>query len=434
MLIHFNVAMEIAIIVMMAAIFCAGVIKKEKSTYHNLLLVLIGVDISAVICDLFVWILREGGESQTTINILWAAGFILSYSMIILFHYMILSHISKIAFVPKLLYYIVIPFALVVVGIYLTSFSTGMFFTITDDGDFVDGQLAWVSQLIRVGLLLIDIVLTITYSRKIGLKRTVMLLIYALVPIGCQFLDESFRLCIIYLCVSVLIILDFIVDNIEQDALLARQKQLMAEQEKRIGEERTKIMISQIQPHFLYNVISSIMAFCKSDPDRACSALADFSDYLRTNMRSLTLEEPIPFKKELEHVKTYMRLEEFRFSERLKIEYDIAATDFFIPALTVQPLIENAVKHGVGQKEEGGKIVLTVREDKNGVTLTVSDDGVGFDLSRLDSEEYQKEDHIGIMNVRSRVESMCGGTLELSSAVGVGTTVKIFLPTDRQFE
>lgn len=428
------IAMEVTIIVMMGALLCAGVAKAEKRTYQYLQLTIISLDILAMICDIFLRISTEYEESDARIAFFWAANFILSYAMVVVYHYMVLTRVSEVAEVPALLYYIVIPLALIVMGIYLTSFNTGMFVDTNEFGEFVDGEFSWVSKLIRVSLLLVDIVLTLLFCRKLGVKMTVLFLVYASVPIICQFLDERYRLCLVYLCVSIMLIIDYILVGIEQDLLIARQQKKMADQQKKLSEERTKIMISQIQPHFLYNVISSIMSFCREDPDKAFNALADFADYLRSNMRSLTLEAPVEFSKELEHVKTYLRLEKYRFDDRIEVEYDIETEDFFIPSLTVQPLIENAVKHGIGQRAEGGRIILSVRysDEDDGIIVRVSDNGVGFDISRLKSEAFAKEDHVGLFNVRSRVESMCEGTLTIESSVGEGTTVTVFLPFEGQ--
>ena len=111
-------------------------------------------------------------------------------------------------------------------------------------------------------------------------------------------------------------------------------------------------MVSQIRPHFMYNALSSIAALCKLDPDTAYDATITFSDYLRGNMDSLKQTAPIPFEKELEHLKKYLHIEKMRFGNKLNIVYDICATDFEIPQLTVQPLAENAVKHGISKKKK----------------------------------------------------------------------------------
>lgn len=145
---------------------------------------------------------------------------------------------------------------------------------------------------------------------------------------------------------------------------------------------RVTIMISQIQPHFLYNSLTSIAQLCEKDPKRAKTATIDFANYLRGNMNSIKDEHPVPFETELSHLKTYLSLEKMRFGDDLNIVYDIGVTDFTIPSLTVQPLVENAVKHGVGMKEDGGTVTISTKEYDDRYKVVVSDDGVGFDTTK----------------------------------------------------
>ncbi len=427
---QFNAAMELSVIVMMMALFLACILKKEKKVHQNLLVGIIGLDIMALACDFGLWMSLGNSEMIKNIKILWALNYLFAYILIILFHYYLLTLISEKVKVPKTLYYIAIPLALIVTAIYFSSFYNGIFFVISNSGEYIHGEFNWANQLIRISLLLVDVVITIIYSKSLGIKQTLLLLLYETVPIASFFFENKYRLGIIYIAVSVLILIEYISVSVEQDVLLAKQKQRMAEQEKKLTVEKTKIMISQIQPHFLYNVISSIMSFCREDPEKAVDALADFSDYLRTNMHSLSLETPVSFKKELEHVKRYVKLEKFRFADRLNIEYDIGTTDFFLPSLTLQPLVENAVKHGIGQRPDGGKIVLKTSLENDGVKITVSDDGVGFDTN--DFELQNTAEHIGIANVRSRLMAMCSGTLTVQSIPDSGTLVTVFLPFENQ--
>lgn len=194
------------------------------------------------------------------------------------------------------------------------------------------------------------------------------------------------------------------------------------------NEIKTSIMLSQIQPHFLYNSLLSIEDLCSRDPEQAEVAIRDFSKYLRSNLNSLTNNFPIPFEKELEHVKTYLSLEKRRFEERLEIVYDINAEHFLIPALTLQPLVENAVQHGVTKRIEGGTVIIRSSEDDESLIITVKDNGVGFEPEKSKAKSGAESPHIGIDNVRYRLERMAGGKLEIESKLGVGTKAVITLP------
>ena len=204
-----------------------------------------------------------------------------------------------------------------------------------------------------------------------------------------------------------------------------KKAQRTAELEKELGELNITLMISQIQPHFLYNALNTIKYLIKKDPKTAEGAVVKFSNYLRSNMDSLTQKEPIPFEKELYHVKNYVDIEQLRFGDRLKIEYDIQIVDFTIPPLTLQPIVENAIKHGVNQRPEGGTVTIKTDETKSYVIITVEDNGVGFDINE---KKNDGRSHVGIQNIRKRLEEIMGAFIEIKSEVGTGTTVTIKIP------
>ncbi|MEG1578882.1 MAG: ATP-binding protein, partial [Oscillospiraceae bacterium] len=155
---------------------------------------------------------------------------------------------------------------------------------------------------------------------------------------------------------------------------------------------------------------------------------AEFADYLRHNLESLTQSTPVPFEDELRHTQVYLGIEKKRFEEKLNIVYDIANADFRIPALTIQPIVENAVKHGVTRKKSGGTVTLSTREREDCYEIIVADDGVGFDVNEPLTDP---DTHVGIENVRCRLWSICRGTLDIKSTVGEGTTAIIRIPRRR---
>lgn len=202
-----------------------------------------------------------------------------------------------------------------------------------------------------------------------------------------------------------------------------------AELEKKLVESHTAVMLSQIQPHFLYNSLLGIKLLCDTDPPRASEALEHFSFYLRGNLDSLVNTQLVSFEKELVHIKDYLFLEKMRFGDELDIRWDLQATDFMLPPLTVQPLIENAIRHGLNKKTGGGTLTIrSERTDKN-VIITIQDDGVGFTPGQQPSDGHS---HIGIGNTRSRLAALCGGSLQIESERGIGTTAKIILPQQEE--
>ena len=198
--------------------------------------------------------------------------------------------------------------------------------------------------------------------------------------------------------------------------------------QKELYEAKVSVMVSQIRPHFMYNALSSIAMLCKLKPETAYEATIKFSDYLRGNMDSLKQTAPVPFRKELEHLEKYLYIEKLRFGKKLNIEYDIQADDFEIPLLSVQPLVENAVKHGVGMKEDGGTVTIASKENDDSFEVIISDDGVGFDVNEVKDDGRS---HIGMENIKRRLKDMCNADVEITSVIGEGTTARIIIPKDK---
>jgi len=195
--------------------------------------------------------------------------------------------------------------------------------------------------------------------------------------------------------------------------------------ERELTQKQISVMLSQIQPHFLYNSLNAIQELCATDPETARQAVIEFSGYLRGNLDSLAFTQPIAFERELSHVETYLALEKKRFQHKLQIKYDITVRNFTLPVLTLQPIVENAVRHGVTKRSKGGTVTISTAETKMAYTITVTDDGAGFDKG---IKKGDGRTHVGIENVRSRLASMCGGALEIESTPGAGTTVIIIIP------
>ena len=197
-----------------------------------------------------------------------------------------------------------------------------------------------------------------------------------------------------------------------------------AKLEKELEDSRIAIMLSQIKPHFLYNVLNAIYHLYRKEPETAQEAVSSFAEYLRCNMLSIEKSEPIPFSEEYQHIQTYLSLEQIRFRGKLDVVYDVDVTDFKLPPLTVEPLVENAVKHGVTKKRGGGIVTISTRRTDVGVQITVADTGVGFD-----PEHYMEDGkpHVGIRNVRDRLQNMVGGSLVITSSEN-GTVAVVTIP------
>ena len=209
----------------------------------------------------------------------------------------------------------------------------------------------------------------------------------------------------------------------EQELQLAETNRQLAEQERKLTERRISAMMSQIRSHFIFNILATISTYCKSDAKKADDALIRFSRYLRRNIKILEEEGLIDFQTELEQLEDYIALEQLRFQDMITFVKDIEVISFQIPPLTIQPIVENAIKHGLVEQDRSGTIMLKTEREDGVIVITITDDGVGFV-----PQECEKEDSIGIKNVRFRLESMVKGSLDIESAPGKGTKVTIKIP------
>ena len=263
--------------------------------------------------------------------------------------------------------------------------------------------------------------LLVRYREAIERQESAALWSYILLPVLAMCVQIFvYGVALLNLAVTISILVIFLFLQVEQ----ARRTK---ERELELTQMRISVMLSQIQPHFLYNALTTIKGLCATDPPQAEKAVDSFSLFLRGNMNSLTARRPIPFSQELTHCRNYLELEQLRFGERVKAVYDLPVTDFSVPTLTLQPIVENAVRHGITKRREGGTVWIATEETEGGWRITVTDDGVGFD------PEKKPEDgcgHAGIENVRMRLENQCGGGLDVESVPGRGTTVKIDIPRE----
>lgn len=292
-----------------------------------------------------------------------------------------------------------------------------------DGQNFEKGALYFIGQVGGYSIMLLSVVYMFAYRQYLGTASILTLLSVVFFPLigvvlrrfypGLEILPYSFCLSLIFM------------DNTFQ----YEQERLILEQEDKISRDRIKILLSQIKPHFLYNVLNSIYVLCEKDPEQAQEAIGRFSDYLRGNLNSLEHAECISLRKEMDHVTNYLSLEKMRFRDKLTIKYDIKDDYFLLPALSVQLLAENAVKHGIHKKENGGTIRIESFAEEDYYYVVVEDDGVGFDP---DSDSQGEGLHIGLDNLRERLITMCNGILVIDSTPGVGTRATIKIPKEEQ--
>ena len=192
-----------------------------------------------------------------------------------------------------------------------------------------------------------------------------------------------------------------------------------------LADSRISTMMSQIRPHFIYNTLGSIEQLCKLDPPKAGELVHNFAKYLRGNFGELDNPKPILMSQEMEHVRHYISIENVRFPD-MTFTFEMNSDDFHIPALTIQPIVENAIKHGLMKLQNGGTIHVATYETNTDYFISVEDDGVGFDTSAL----LDDRKHVGLRNIRERLKVMVNGTLDIESTIGVGTKVVVKIPKE----
>lgn len=205
------------------------------------------------------------------------------------------------------------------------------------------------------------------------------------------------------------------------------QEMKIRERDSQLSEYNAKLILTQVQPHFMLNTLSTIQYLCKHDSDAAFDTISDFSVYLRNNMEFATTTELISFEKELSHIEKYIAIEQKRFGDRIKVSYDIKERDFVLPPLSVQPLVENAIKHGISKKKGGGTVEISTWRGVDKIHVLIKDDGVGFDVNKPFSEDRV---HLGLSIVKDRLERMCGGDVMITSEENKGAICEITIPIE----
>ena len=317
-----------------------------------------------------------------------------------------------------------VAWALVILNaaVYLTAFFSDIAFHFTVVGHFKGGPLRQTCTVVSALLFAYLFYLTLWRFRPRERKESWIPILVTLIIAGAVVMDFTvifdeppisfLTMAIAISCVFYYVWLHLQFVREHEEALVTGQ--------------RVQQMLSQIKPHFLHNALTLIIDLCDTAPQKAKEATVKFSRYLRGNMESIDRTGPISFEKELEHTKLYLDIEQMRFAGDLQVRYDIACTGFSLPALTVEPLAENAVRHGVREKPDGrGTVVIATRETPDGYEITVTDDGPGFDPDRLPEDGQM---HVGIANVRERLRQIVDGSLEYRSAPGEGTAAIIRIP------
>lgn len=388
------------------------ILKKDRRKDEKTLLAFIVFTAVHFLTYYIFTVIKERYTSDAFIMSFYTVFYIMNNIELLLFYFYLTSYSnvdSKTKKITDIINYSL--FAIFVISDIVNIF-TRMYFT-SIGGVYFRQDLMIVSQGYQFIMLAVCFILTVI-NKSLNFREKLAFYIYCVLPVASIIIQNNLPgYAIAYMVLLFAIEILFLFINVEKNIKLR-------EDEKQLKEADMKIMVSQIQPHFVYNTLSSISTLIPLDPDKAQKALDDFSDYLRMNFSTLTSTKLVSFEDELKHIQTYVSLEKLRFNNRLNFIYEIETTNFYLPPLSIQPLVENAIKHGILKKVEGGTVTLKTREDDSSYIVEIIDDGVGFDMNNVD---FKSNKHIGLNNVKHRITSMTKGEISFNSKVGEGTHV-----------
>ena len=311
---------------------------------------------------------------------------------------------------------------------------TGGFFSVTVENQPFRGPLYPILMLPLIAIMLLNLAGAIRRRTRLS-RRAFISFIIVLLPMTVSLLvilfvdaiplfDISFVLSALFMYSFILS--DQIEQNLHRQQEIARQEREIAGQQREIAHQRASVMVLRMRPHFIYNTLMSIYSLCLFEPGKARQITMDFTNYLRRNFNAIASDSVIPFSTELEHTNAYLAVEQVQYGNMLIVEYDTPFTQFRLPPLTLQPIVENAVKHGMDLDSNPLHISIRTQDTNYGAEITVEDTGPGFDPSD------ESKPHPTLENIRQRLEMMCGGSMTIKPREGGGTVVTITIPDSKQ--
>ena len=382
----------------------------RKSRFMSSFIILLISNILMQLGEAGIWFFAGELENIVLLNISAMMSMVFSYVLISAYAHCLTEFVcerKKVSFVPN---YIILAICSIYILLSVISLFNGMFFAFDENGCFVNGPMYGLVRAFDLIVIIIGIFWVMCYRKILTLREISFLISFNVLPLMSMTLQRFWEPTPQYMAVTLSLIVIYVLFHGE----ITRQ----------LADSRISIMLSQIQPHFMHNMLTTIMYMCRTEPEEAEKTVGQFANYLRANMDSLTLKQCIQFETELKHVKTYWSLEEKRFGDKIRAVYDIQENSFMLPSLTIQPIVENAVKHGM---RKGKQLTVTIRtySDVNNYYVEINDDGRGFDVNAFENDG---KSHIGIKNVQQRLKMMCGGELMVNSVPDQGTDAVIKIP------
>lgn len=392
--------------------------KKQRQYFLSILLALMVI----LLTDLIDWAVDRNASLSMVNFVSNSINYCAGYLIVVFFARYLNEHIMLPGKIMSTMIKVFDVMCAVSVGLVFINIFNQMYFAIDSTGLYIRGSWWLLSQIFPL-IALVSNGIVILVGDGLSMQDRIIFLTHPMLPligiiINVLWPGWSFSFTGALLSATVVYMQIYIVRSRQ----VSEQKAALQQKAAELAETRVDIMLSQIQPHFIYNTLGTISHLCRTQPEKAAELVQDFALYLRGSLGELENRAPIRVSREIEHVKHYTNIEKVRFPD-MNVEFDLQANEFFLPALTIQPLVENSIKHGLMGLESGGTVEVSTYETENAYCICVKDDGVGYDTSAPMDEK-----HIGIRNIRGRLEMMCDGTLTVESKPGEGTVALITIP------
>lgn len=291
----------------------------------------------------------------------------------------------------------------------------------------------WLNNLIIAVGAIVSVLVYLDYARSLRhLKHRDYLFLFNGILILGGFADVILYLVLPYQVVPIgtATALTFLAYAMLAHVVLVHQEVSTAIEKNRLSLSYNKYqtvgLMHQIKAHFIFNTLNAISALCKQDAHKADLAVKLFARYLRAYMNLINQEENIDFLQELNLVQAYLDIEKLRFETGFSFDIQTDFVNFKVPPLSIQPMVENAVVHGLRQTAHPGTITLHSTRVGDWARVTVTDNGAGFDPSIL-----KKDPSVGLSNLQKRVEILCNGQVLIRSTPGHGTQITLLVPIEK---
>lgn len=389
--------------------------KRSKLFFISSFLVMI-ISIISYVIDLFIYTNPDLAWAERIIAFI--ETFTPSVLMPFLTIYVLLCSKKSVTKSPVFYISIILCVALLITLI-ATQFTDGIYY-FTEENEFVRGQWYWVLIVPMLALIALNLI-EIIRKRKFFDKRYFIAFLIYLIPLLIVMTLQAF------VSVFILIVLAISLSELSMfGIIMADQMEQYSLQQREIADQKARITVLQMRPHFIYNTMTSIYYLCEQDAKKAQQVTLDFTTYLRKSFNAISGKEPIPFNEELEHTRAYLAVVKAQYEDNLLVEFDTPHTQFRIPPLTLQPLVENSVKYGLNiDSTEPLRVSVKTEKVDNGSVIVVSDTGPGI------SNKDNGEPHIALNNIRERLSAI-KGKLTISPNENGGTIVSIYIPDNNK--